>query len=118
LLAAASACAGLLGACGSSTPGRQATTASTATTPTDLDTARIAASIERSILSERHLSSHVVCPSPVVQEAGVKFDCTATIAVAKKPPKKGKKPAPAAPVVTPFEVTVQTNQGYVTYVGR
>ena len=107
---------GVVSACGTSQSLSPTTTASTATpvTTTYLDTARIAKSIEMSILSERHLSSKVVCPTPVVQEAGVKFECTATIA--RKKAGKSKKPPP--PIVNPFEVTVENNSGYVTYVGK
>jgi Domain of unknown function (DUF4333) len=34
--------------------------------------------IARSIQSQRHLSSTVACPSPVLQKAGISFFCTAT----------------------------------------
>lgn len=97
-VALAAACAGLLGACGSGT----------ATTTTYLNTARVAAAIERSIQSQRHLKATVVCPAKVVQKPG-RFPCIATTVNAKKPHKTTK---------TAFVVTIHNDKGYVTYVGR
>jgi len=93
------ACAALLGACGSSS--------STSSTATALNTQRIAASIEQSVLSERHLHVKVECPVSEHQEAGNTFTCIATGTNAK-----------GAAIRTPFKVTVQNSKGYVTYVGE
>ena len=95
---AALAGAALISACGSSS-----TTSSTATT--DVDTARVAASIEQSVLEKRHIHTTVVCPTTVPQETGKTFECIAT--TTKAPITK-----------TPFVVTVQNSKGYVTYVGK
>jgi hypothetical protein len=94
--------AALMSACGSSS------TSSTAT-KTNLDTARVAASIEKSVLTERHLHSTVVCPAVVPQEPGRTFECIATTKSTKPPFTVSK---------TPFIVTVQSSRGYVTYVGK
>jgi hypothetical protein len=103
-IAAVAALAGavLISACGSSST-------SSTTGKTNLDTARVAASIEQSVLSQRHLHATVVCPAVVPQQAGKTFECIATT--------KGTK-APFAVNKTPFIVTVQSNRGYVTYVGK
>jgi len=98
---AALACVALMSACGSSS--------TTSTAPKTLNTARVAASIEQSILKERHLSAKVICPTTVLQEAGKTFQCIAT-STSTKPPFVVTK--------TPFVVTIQTNKGYVTYVGK
>jgi hypothetical protein len=101
---AALACAALMSACGSSS------TSSTSSTSTKiLNTARVAASIEQSILKERHLSAKVICPTTVVQEAGKTFQCVATSTATK---------APFVVTKTPFVVTIQNSKGYVTYVGK
>jgi hypothetical protein len=93
----------LLSACGSSK-----STSTSTSTPTSLDTARVARSIEESIVSQRHLKSTVVCPSKVPQEQGRTFECVATI------------PNPKRKTVskTTFVVTVHNSKGYVTYVGK
>jgi hypothetical protein len=91
------ACAGLIGACGSTTK-----------KTTYLDVGRVERSIERSILAERNLRSTVECPTRVVQRPG-KFPCIATTFGAKKPGKSVK---------TPFLVTIHNDKGYVTYVGE
>jgi hypothetical protein len=91
------ACAGLIGACGSTTK-----------KTTYLDVGRVERSIERSILAERNLRSTVECPTRVVQRPG-KFPCIATTFSAKKPGKSVK---------TPFLVTIHNDKGYVTYVGE
>ncbi len=101
---AALACAALLGACGSSNSSTTSTKAKI-----DLNIARVEHSIEASILSQRHLKSTVVCPTVVAQEKGKTFECVATTTAVKKP---------HGPVKTPFVVTVQTDKGYVTYVGK
>jgi hypothetical protein len=100
---AALACAALISACGSSS------STSTSSTPTILNTARVAASIEQSVLSERHLHVTVVCPTSVPQEAGKTFVCMAT----------GKTTKPPITVTkTPFKVTIQNSKGYTTYIGE
>jgi anti-sigma factor RsiW len=96
------ACAALIGACGSS---KSATSQSKA----KLDTARVARSIEQSILAQRHLRSTVVCPTAVPQVKGETFECLATTRTITKPVKVGK---------TPFLVTIQNGNGYVTYAGK
>lgn len=101
---AALACAALISACGSSGSSSSSTAAKT-----NLDTTRVARSIEQSILAERHLKSTVSCPTAVVQEQGRTFECVATVSSAKKPVKVTK---------TTFVVTVKNDKGYVTYVGK
>lgn len=91
------ACAGLIGACGSTTK-----------KTTYLDVGRVERSIERSILAERNLLATVVCPPRVVQQPG-KFPCIATTVSPKKPHKSVK---------TPFLVTIHNDKGYVTYIGK
>ena len=98
---AALAGAALLSACGSSSP--------KSTTKTNLDTPRVAVSIEQSILKERHLHAKVVCPTVVPQEQGRTFECVATT--------KSTKP-PFAVSKTAFVVTIESNKGFVTYVGK
>ncbi len=95
------ACAALMSACGSSS------TSSTATT--NLDTHRVALSIEQSIFAKRHLHSTVSCPATVPQEQGKTFVCIASTRSAKKP---------FVIVKTPFTVTIKNSRGYVTYVGQ
>ena len=82
-------------------------TSSTATT--NLNTARVAKSIEASVLSERHLTVKVICPTAVPQETGRTFICTATGHSTTKP---------STVTTTPFTVTIQNNKGYVTYKGE
>ena len=96
------ACGGLLAACGSSK-------SSTSKQKTNLDTARVERSIEQSILTQRHLRSKVVCPAAVPQEKGRTFECIATTETIKRPVKLAK---------TPFVVTIQNANGYVTYEGK
>lgn len=98
------ACAALLSACGGSS---SSSTSSTSTT--NLDTARVAKSIEASVLTQRHLRVKVTCPATVPQEAGRTFVCTATGHSTTKP---------STVTTTPFTVTIQTNKGYVTYKGE
>jgi hypothetical protein len=98
------AVAALMGACGSSN------SSSTSSTPkTNLNTARVAASIKQSILTQRHLKATVVCPTVVAQEKGRTFECIATTRGLKRP---------FAPITTHFVVTIRNEQGYVTYAGK
>ena len=101
---AALACAALISACGSSS-------SSTSTTGANgtVDTARVAASIEQSILKERKLASKVTCPASMPAEKGKTFECVA-ITHSVKPPH--------VEIKTPFLVTIQSNRGYVTYEGK
>lgn len=92
----------LLGGCGSS---KSSSTSSTVIP--NLDTARVAHSIERSILTQRHLHYHVLCPAKVPQEQGRTFECLASGRNAKH-----------KLATTPFLVTIQNKRGYVTYVGK
>jgi Domain of unknown function (DUF4333) len=92
-----------LAACGSSSK------SSGSKGKTNLNTARVARSIEQSILSQRHLRSRVVCPAAVPQEKGRTFECIATTETIKRPVKHAK---------TPFVVTIQNDNGYVTYEGK
>jgi hypothetical protein len=105
---AALAGAALLSACGSSS---SSTSTSGSSPTTDLNTARIAKSIEESILKERHIHAKVSCPAVVPQETGKTFTCIAT---STSTTTKGGK-ATSATVTTPFTVTVQNSRGYVTY---
>ncbi len=98
------ACAALISACGGSSG-----SSTSSTTPKNLNTARIAVSIEHSILAERHLTSKVVCPVEVTIETGKTFTCVATTTTKTKPPKTA---------TTPFVVTIQNSRGYVTYEGK
>lgn len=94
--------AALLGGCGSSS---SSSTSSTVTT--NLNTARVARSIEKSILTQRHLHYHVACPATVRREQGRTFECIANGRNAKH-----------KPAVTRFLVTIQNKSGSVTYVGK
>jgi hypothetical protein len=66
-----------------------------------LDTERVERAIEQSILEKRQLRAQVSCPAGTERKKGVKFRCTATY--------KGGS--------TPFEVTVDNDQGAVHYRG-
>jgi hypothetical protein len=101
-LVAALMCAALIAGCGSS---KSSSTSSTA--KTNLNTARVAKSIEDSIFAQRKLKYHVTCPATVPQEQGRTFECTATGLNAKH-----------KLTSTQFLVTIQNNRGYVTYVGK
>jgi hypothetical protein len=94
------ALAAFLSACGSK---------SSTSPKVNVDTAKVARSIEQSILAQRHLASTVVCPVTVPAVRGKTFECVATTQTAKKPPR---------PVKTTFLVTVQNDRGGVTYVGK
>lgn len=48
-------------------------------TPVILNTVAVERSIEASIRSQRHLASTVACPVNILQEAGVVFECVASI---------------------------------------
>jgi hypothetical protein len=96
--------AAFLSACGS-----KSSTTTTSEEGKRLDTARVAASIEESVLKERNIHATVVCPNTVVIQKGKSFECIAT-STSPKPPHNTVK--------TPFIVTIQTNRGYVTYVGK
>jgi hypothetical protein len=102
LLVPALCCAALLSACGSSSSSKGTTA------KTNLNTSRVARSIETSILTQRHLKATVTCPPLVPQEAGRTFECEAVTHAAKAPHKA---------TTTPFLVTIQNVKGYVTYVG-
>jgi hypothetical protein len=67
-----------------------------------LDIARVEQAIRRSILSQRHLHSTVICPREVIQKADIAFTCTATV--------NGRR--------YPFTVTEVDGKGHVRYVGR
>ncbi len=69
---------------------------------TVLDIARVQSAISATILDQRHLRSSVICPSEVIQRAGVQFGCTATVADRD----------------FPFTVTEQDDAGHVRYVGH
>jgi hypothetical protein len=87
-----------------STPTKTVVVSTSANTPTqNLDVARVALSIEQTLLAKRHLHSKVSCPPVVPQEKGRTFTCTATI--------EGGH-------ATPFRVTEQNDIGSVTFVGE
>ena len=100
---AALSCAALVSACGSS----KSSTESTA--KTNVDTAKVALSIEQTILAKRRLHAKVVCPAAVPAVTGATFECVAT-STGTNPPHTVTK--------TPFVVTIQNPRGYVTYVGK
>ena len=101
LAATGLASASLISACGSSSTSSSSST----TSGKKLDVARVAASIEESILLKRHLRSTVTCPTGIEQGAGIDFTCYATGTIGKK----------KTPYRTPFTVTQVNNNGYVTY---
>jgi hypothetical protein len=96
------ACAALISACGSSS-----SESSTASKP--VDTAKVALSIEQTVLAKRHTHVKVTCPPTVASEPGKTFECTATA--------RSTKP-PYVETTTPFVVTVQNHLGYVTYASK
>jgi hypothetical protein len=98
------ACAALLSACGGSS-----SSSTSSSSATNLNTVRVAKSIEASVLSERHLTVKVTCPANVPQETGRTFVCTATGHSTKNP---------STVTTTPFTVTIQNDKGYVTYKGE
>jgi hypothetical protein len=99
------ACAALLGACGGSS-----SSSTSSTSRTNLDVARVAKSIEGSVLKQRHLHVTVTCPTTVPQETGKTFTCIAIGHSATNPS--------VVTLRTPFSVTVQNDKGYVTYKGE
>ena len=102
LAIAALASAALVSACGSSKG------SSEGTATTNVDTARVAASIEGTLLAKRHITAKVACPAEVKAVKGATFECIATSSATKGHPA----------TKTPFVVTVQSSRGYVTYVGK
>ncbi|HEY1458175.1 MAG TPA: hypothetical protein VGF15_06620, partial [Solirubrobacteraceae bacterium] len=92
----------LISACGSSKSSPPAK-------KVNLNISHVVLSIEQSILAERHLHAKVSCPVAVPQEKGQVFTCTATGITNGKHKTR---------FTTPFTVTVQNNQGYVTYAGQ
>jgi hypothetical protein len=101
LTVTALACAALMSACGSSS--------SSSAPSKPVDTAKVAAAIEQTMLVKRHTHVKVVCPPTEASEPGKTFECTAT-ARSSKPPFVETK--------TPFVVTIQNRQGYVTYASK
>jgi hypothetical protein len=67
-----------------------------------LDAASVERAIERSIAQQRRLGSRVSCPKQVLQGAGIRFTCLATV--------NGRR--------YPFEVVQTDGHGHVRYVGR
>jgi len=96
------ACVALVSACGSSKGSSESAKA-------NVDTAKVALSIEQTILTKRHLKATVTCPAPMPAVPGSTFECIATTTAAK---------APHTATKTPFLVTIQNARGYVTYVGK
>jgi len=74
-------------------------TSPAATTITMLDTHKVALAIKASILSQRNVRAHVVCPPSIIQAKGRNFVCTATT-------NKG---------TTQFVVIQDDNAGHVKY---
>jgi hypothetical protein len=81
----------LLAACGSG---------SSSTSSEFLSTKQTRAAIEESILTQRHIHATVVCPTEVVREKGVTFQCVATTPNGAK---------------TVFHVVEANSRGYVEY---
>jgi hypothetical protein len=75
-----------------------------------LYTARIARSIEHAILTQRHIHAKVTCPAIVIQKKGNNFRCIATTYTGKGKHRTREQ--------TPFAVTQENDEGYVTYVGE
>jgi hypothetical protein len=67
-----------------------------------LDVTRVERAIAQSVLAQRKLHATVKCPATVLQQAGLRFFCTATVG--------GRN--------YPFEVTQVNRNGQVKYVGR
>ena len=106
-VAGALACAALISACGSS--GTSSTSAEPAPGAKPVNTAQVAASIERTLSEKRHITAKVSCPASVLAEKGKTFVCTAAVHDPTNPSKV---------TATPFKVTIENNRGYVTYVGE
>ncbi len=81
----------LLAACGSG---------SSTTASEFLNTTQTRRAIEASILEQRNIHATVSCPSEVVREKGIRFDCVAT--------------SPSG-VRTVFHVVEASSRGYVEY---
>ena len=96
--------AALLSACGSKS---EPSTSSTA--KVNVDTPKVAKSIENTVLEKRHLHVKVLCPALVPAIPHQTFECVATTRSSKPPFTETK---------TPFVVTIQTARGYVTYEGK
>lgn len=103
-IAAALALAAAVSACGSSST----TPSEPAAGSTPVNTKQVAASIEETVAQKRHLVAKVVCPATVLAEKGKTFLCTATLHNPK---------TPSVVTKNTFTVTIQSNRGYVTYVG-
>ena len=88
------ACAALASACGSS----KGSTESSSGAKTNVDTAKVAASIEQTVLTKRGIHAKVSCPATVAAVPGATFECIATSRAAKPPFTVTK---------TPFLVTIQ-----------
>src|SRR5438128_7862869 len=67
-------CAALASACGSSKNSSEGTTPKA-----NVDTPKVALSIEGTILEKRHLKSTVTCPAPMPAVPGNTFECIATL---------------------------------------
>jgi hypothetical protein len=67
-----------------------------------LDIQKVQRAITTSILTQRHLRAVVVCPAEVIEQAGVRFTCTARVNGARYP----------------FAVTETNGHGNVRYEGR
>jgi uncharacterized protein DUF4333 len=87
--AIAAAAALTLAACGSSS------------SPSGLDTARVAHAIEASITAQRHVTAHVSCPTGIDLQAHLTFYCVAEVGARN----------------TPFRVTERDASGHVRYAG-
>lgn len=101
------ACVALVSACGGSSGSPSTETTGTLKTP--VNTARVAKSIEGTLLEKRHLHATVVCPATAPSEVGKTFECVASVRAVK---------APHAITKSTFIVTIQNRGGYVTYVGQ
>jgi hypothetical protein len=98
------ACVALVSACGSSKSSSESSGPKA-----NVDTAKVATSIEQTILAKRGLHSTVVCPAAMPAEVGRTFECIASVTAAKPPHTVTK---------TPFVVTIRSARGYVTYEGK
>ena len=65
-----------------------------------LNTAQTRRAIEASILEQRNIHATVLCPSEVVREKGIRFDCVATTPNGER---------------TVFHVVEANSRGYVEY---
>ena len=96
------ALSGLAAGCGSKSKDSTAPT----TTVTLLDTHKVALSIKASILAQKGVRAHVVCPPTITQGKGLNFVCTATVTKATAKVPKG---------TTQFAVQQTSDTGQVTY---